>query len=80
MATFLTCLDKSIRRKIWKRESLPTLMMKLIDVGSDTLRGHEGNDCPNTPNGKTPFEKFFRSSNHMILKKKYEARIELKRG
>ena len=32
MGMFLASLDESIRRKVWKRESLPTTMMELLNV------------------------------------------------
>lgn len=32
IGTFIASLDVSIRRKVWERESLPTKMIKLLDV------------------------------------------------
>lgn len=70
-------LDETIRHKVWERENLPTVMMKLLDVVI-RLRDALELGCNETSSAKRPSEKHFRGGKHKFLKRKFEAKEEAK--
>ena len=73
MGSFLASLDENIRRKVWERERLPTMMLELLDV---VIRLGDAREVsrPETANGKRPFEKSFGGGKSEFPKRKYEPR------
>ena len=73
--SFLASLDENIRRKVWKRENLPTTTMKLLDL---VIRLGDAKEVsrPKIPNGKRSFEKAFGGGKHKFPKRQFESKEE----
>lgn len=79
MRAFLASLDKSIRRKVWERENLPTTMLELLDVVIQLSDAREVGHSE-TLNGKKPFERSFGGNKPKFAKIMWESKEDPKGG
>lgn len=70
---FVVSLDKTIRRKVWELETLPTTMMKLLDIVIHLGDAQEFGQLK-IPNIKMSFGKKFKDMKHKFHKPKYVAK------